>query len=239
MPGTLFHPEPPAPIFLYAWPVIQAIDAVHAALAGAVPDRVPAPSGGDIGVIIWWGIGERGVTWTTGTDHFCGQGATLARDGSAPLMHISCSGIRNTPAEVLEQRFPLVVRRYALAPDSGGAGRSRGGLGTDVDYEVLEDSFATMTFEHTREPAPGQAGGEPSSRANSAIVTLCDGTVTVASKVTGLALPAGAMLSVRMGGGGGSGAAAERDPAAIAEDVRDGYVTAEAAQRLYGSAGAD
>jgi N-methylhydantoinase B len=225
-PRSLFHPAPPAPIFLYAWPVIQAIDAAHAALAAAIPDRVPAPSGGDIGVIIWWGgDGSGEVTWTTGTDHFCGQGATRARDGSAPLMHISCSGIRNTPAEVLEQRFPLVVRQYALAPDSGGAGRTRGGLGTAVDYELRADAFATLTFEHTLEPAGGLDGGGASSLANSATVVYPDGSERGASKVTGLALPAGTTVRVRMGGGGGCGPAAERDPEAVAADRREGYVT--------------
>jgi N-methylhydantoinase B len=232
-PGTLFHPEPPAPVFLYAWPPIQALEMIHQALAQAVPHAVTAPSGADIAVVIWWGDRPGGEIWTTGTDHFVGQGATHDGDGSAPLMHISCSGIRNTPSEVLEQRFPLIVRRYALAPDTGGPGRWRGGLGIDVTYEVVGDAFATLTLEHTLEPAAGVHGGRAAKRANSATVRRVDSLVDHPSKATAYPLPAGSVVEIHMGGGGGYGPLADRPVEQVLDDVREGYISQAAAYADY------
>jgi N-methylhydantoinase A len=230
--GSLFHPEPPAPIYLYGWPATQAIDAIHAALADGVPEVVRAGSGGDFCGMVWWGRRPDGSFWASGTDHVTGQGALSDADGGAPLMHISFSGMRNTPVETLELRYPLLVERFELAPDSGGAGRFRGGLGLDIRYRMLEDAHFTSPIERTRTPPWGLRGGEP-GRPNLLRVVLPDQSEHVLRKTTARAVPAGSAIEIEVGGGGGYGPASARDPVSVQDDLRNGYITDDAARRLY------
>ena len=231
-PGSLFHPDPPAPIYLYGWPAAQAIDAIHAALADAVPEVVRAGSGGDFCGMVWWGRRPDGTFWASGTDHVTGQGARSDGDGGPPLMHISFSGMRNTPVETLELRYPLLVERFELAADSGGAGRFRGGLGLDIRYRMLEDAWFTSPIERTRTPPWGLRGGEP-GRPNLLRVLLPDGSEHVLRKTTARAVPAGSAIELEVGGGGGYGPASARDPISVQNDLRNGYVTEDAVRRLY------
>jgi N-methylhydantoinase B len=231
-PGTLFDPLPPAPIYMYYWPAMVAVDVIHRALADAMPDRVPAGSGGDLCALNWWGTDDDGAFWADGQDHLIGQGAAADGDGRAPLMHITGSGIRNMPIEVFESRRPVVAERCEYAVDSGGAGTHRGGLGIDVHYRVLRDVHVTAPVERTTTPPWGLHGGGP-ARPNGLRVRYPDGTAREYRKVTGLSLPAGSVLEVITGGGGGFGPPAERDPAAVHADVGEGYVSEDAARRDY------
>jgi N-methylhydantoinase B len=231
-PGTMYHPMPPAPIFLYGWAGMQALDVILRALASAMPESVPAGSGGDLCAILWWGRTPDGGFWVNGNDHFAGQGALSTHDGPPPMMHIAISGIRNTPAESLEARNPVLVRRFELATDSGGPGRSRGGLGLEVEYELCEDSFCTSTVERTRTAPWGLAGGGEGTT-NIVRTILPDGSAHEFGKVTGLPLPSGTRVQVRTGGGGGFGNPVERDPDAVWEDIRQEYVSESAARRHY------
>jgi N-methylhydantoinase B len=231
-PGSLFHPDPPAPIYLYGWPAAQAIDAIHAALADAVPAAVRAGSGGDFCGMVWWGERPDGTFWASGTDHVTGQGARPDGDGGPPLMHISFSGMRNTPVETLELRYPMLVERFELAPDSGGAGRFRGGPGLDIRYRMLEDAHFTSPIERTRTPPWGLRGGEP-GRPNLLRIVLADGSEHVLRKATARAVPAGSVIEIEVGGGGGYGPASARDVMSVQDDLRNGYVTEDAARRLY------
>jgi N-methylhydantoinase B len=237
-PGTMFDPRPPAPMFLFGRPAFQAIDAIHHALAPVMPEVVAAGSGGDICPYMIWGHDGAGELWVTGADYTVGQGATYQGDAGAPLMHIGGSGERNTPAEVWETRYPFLVEKIELAPDSGGAGRHRGGLGIDVHYRALAEVFVTCNIERTKLAPWGLFGGRP-ARANSWRVRNPDGTFNEYTKITGLRLPAGAVVELSTGGGGGYGDPSERDPEAIRQDVREGYVTAPAARREYVQAFSD
>lgn len=231
-PGTIFHPIPPTPIFMYGWPVMQAIDIIHKALSQAMPEAVPAGNGGDICGIIYWGKMEDGSFWIDGADHYVGQGASFNSDGGPPLMHISCSGIRNSPIEVIEARRPILTEKFEYAPDSGGAGQFRGGLGVDIRYRALRDLYVTMPWERMKIPPWGLHGGGP-ARPHSFRVEYPDGSVKEGVKVTGLLIPAGAVLELNTSGGGGFGPPNERDPSAVHADVREGYITEAAARRDY------
>jgi N-methylhydantoinase B len=231
-PGTMFHPLPPAPIFLYGWPARHACDVIHRAVAGAMPAAVPAGNGGCLCGIIWWGRDPDGGFWGGGADHGVGQGGTRAADGGPPLMHISGSGIRYTPAEVIEARFPISVRRFELAPDSAGAGRRRGGLGLDVEYEFEADAFCTAIMERSKVPPWGLFAGE-SARPNLMRVRFPDGHAEEHGKATALPLPKGTVVELHTGGGGGYGPPADRDTEPILEDLREGYVTEHAARLAY------
>jgi N-methylhydantoinase B len=233
-PGSMFHPLPPSPCFLYGWPAIQAMEVVYHALSQAIPEAVPACSGGDINGIVWWGVRERsGEPWADGSPHPIGQGGHARGDGASSLIHHGEAATRFSPVEVWEARNPWLLEKVELAPDSGGAGRHRGGLGVDMFFHLLEDSYATTVVERTKNAPWGLEGGLP-GRPNGVALRLPDGRPEpLRGKNTRLFLPRGSTLELYNGGGGGYGPPSERDAEAVRADLREGYVTEEQARRDY------
>jgi N-methylhydantoinase B len=201
-------------------------------MADALPGRVTADSGGCICSALFWGTKEDGTLWGTGIDHAVGQGATLAADGAGPLMHIAVSGIRSTPVEVAEARFPLVLRKFELAQDSSGAGKHRGGLGLDVEYELLEDVYCTAIIERTKREPRGLFGGE-AARANRMGIRDPEGGHQPITKVTALPIAKGSIFEVRTGGGGGYGPPEARPAEQVRADLREGFISEEQAREDY------
>ncbi|MHB8643674.1 MAG: hydantoinase B/oxoprolinase family protein [Gaiellaceae bacterium] len=232
-PGSMFHPLPPSPCFLYGWPFLQSTEAMYHALAQANPEIAPAWSGGDILTIVWWGNREAtGEPWADASPHPIGQGASARGDGASALMHHLQSATRFSPVEVWEVRDPWIVESVELAADSGGPGRYRGGLGLDFTFRVLEDLNITAVIERTKNPPPGLVGGGE-GRPNSATLRYPDGRRVAIAKDTRVPLPKGTLVELHCGGGGGFGDPAERDPEDVAIDLREGYVTEAHARRWY------
>lgn len=228
-PGTMFHPESPAPCFLYGWPAIQAIEVIFRAIADARPKGVPAGSGGCVCSLVWWGEREEtGEPWADGAPYPIGLGAHPDGDGGSALMHIAQTAARTSPAEVFEARYPLRI----VQSDFGGPGRHRGGLGLDMDFLALEDCLLTSVFERTKNAPWGLKGGFE-ARPNASTLRLPDGTLQTLGKKTRVKVPRGATLEIRTGGGGGHGSPSERGPQAVLADVRDGYISDAAARRDY------
>jgi N-methylhydantoinase B len=145
------------------------------------------------------------------------------------------STARNNPVEVVESRNPSIrILRYALRTDSGGAGRYRGGLGIERLYEFLAPAFITFSLERKVTPPWGLHGGRDGA-VNGVDITAPDGKVRHVRKATQHPIAAGERVRILTGGGGGYGPAAERDPEAVRRDVREGYVSPEAARRDYGA----
>ena len=235
-PGSMFHSLPPSPCFLYGWAGDQAIEAIYQAVGQAMPDAVPACSGGDICALVWWGTREEtGEPWTDGAPHPIGQGGHARGDGASSLMHISEAATRFSPIEVWEAKNPWLIEKIELAPDSCGPGRHRGGLGIDLTFRMLEDAWLTSTIERTKTAPWGLEGGGE-GRPNAAILRLPDGTERQLGKATRVHAPKGTTLELRTGGGGGFGPPAERSTEAIEHDLREGYVTEAHVERHYPAA---
>jgi N-methylhydantoinase B len=233
LPGTIFHSLPPAPTFMYSWPLMSGVDYMHRALAHVLPNRVPAETGCDVGAFLCWGHRKDGSYWGDGTNHAGGQGAALVYgDGGPPMMHITCSGTRNNSIEVYETRTPLLAERVELARDSGGVGRFRGGPGIDHHYRALEDVYFTIPWERIRSAPFGLFGGGE-GRLNRPAVRRPDGSEQNYLKASGVHAPKGSLIILETGGGGGVGDPAERDVAAIRTDLEDEYVSEEMARRHY------
>ncbi len=230
--GSMFHPVSPAPCFIYGWPALQAIEIIYRALAEAMPDAVPASSGGCICACVWWGTHPRdGNPWMDGAPHPVGQGAWQGGDGGT-MLHIAESATRFTPVEVWETRNPWVVERMELAVDSGGAGQWRGGAGIDFRFRMLADTYATTVFERSEFPPWGLAGGGE-GRVNRCELAIAGEAPRDISKATGVLIPRGERLDFFTGGGGGYGPPTARDRAAVEADLADGYITEGFARRAY------
>jgi N-methylhydantoinase B len=232
-PGSMFHPLPPSPCFLYGWPALQAMEVIYDAVSKALPQAVPACSGGDICALVWWGVREAtGEPWADGAPHPVGQGAHYRGDGASSLIHHAEAATRFSPTEVWEQRNPWMMEKVELAPDSGGPGKYRGGLGVDLFFHLLEDSYVTSAVERTKNAPWGLAGGLP-ARPNGAALRYADGSRIHFGKATRLHVPKGATLELYDGGGGGYGPPEERDPETVLADIREGYISEEHARRYY------
>jgi N-methylhydantoinase B len=209
------------------------MEVVYQAISDALPDVVPACSGGDICSLVWWGVRERtGEPWADGSPHPVGQGASVRGDGASSLMLHGEAATRFSPTEVWESKNPWLLEKVELAPDSCGPGMHRGGLGVDMFFHMLEDSYVTSATERTKTAPWGIAGGGE-ARPNDVVLRLSDGTRTHFGKATRLLVPKGATLELYDGGGGGYGSPSERDAEAVHADIREGYFTAEFSRHHY------
>ncbi len=232
-PGSMFHPLPSSPCFLYGWPAMQAMEVIYDAVAKALPYAVPACSGGDICALVWWGVRKQtGEPWADGFPTPVGQGASARGDGASSLIHHAEAATRYSPTEVWEAKNPWLLEHVELVPDSCGPGRHRGGLGVDFAFHALEDCYVTSAVERTKTPPWGLEGGGP-GRPNAVALVQPDGSRTEFGKATRLLVPAGATLHLLNGGGGGYGPPEERDVDAILADLREGYVTEDHVRRYY------
>jgi N-methylhydantoinase B len=232
-PGSMFHPNPPSPVFLFGWSAMQAIEVVYNAIAQVLPQAVPACSGGDIQWFVWWGTREEtGEPWADGCVLPVGKGGHSRGDGANSLIHLIEAATRVTPSEVWEAKNPFLLERVELAADSCGAGEYRGGLGVDYFFEVLEEQFLTSTSERTKNAPWGIAGGLE-ARPNAVAVRMPDGERVEFSKITRFVMPKGSVLEIRTGGGGGYGDPSKRRPEDVHFDLREGYITEEHAREHY------
>jgi N-methylhydantoinase B len=229
--------EEPAPTARYSVPINLLIDLGLRALAEASPDRIPAGSYGDQMPTIAFGTHpETGRLFIQGDLNAGGTGGRPSFDGESAMIIFAGSTARNNPVEVVESRIPAIrILGYGLRTDSAGAGRFRGGLGVERLYEFLAPAFITFSLERKVNPPWGLHGGRDGAH-NGVEITAPDGTVRHVRKATQHPIAAGERVRIMTGGGGGFGPPAERDPEAVRRDVREGYVTAEAARRDYGAA---
>jgi N-methylhydantoinase B len=165
-----------------------------------------------------------------------GWGGHAGGDGASAL---SCGLHNNTnaPIEMVESRYPVTFTRYGLIPDSGGAGRHRGGLGLVREWRLdAETGSLSTNFERFRVPPYGLEGGRPGSLSRTTVIRADGAEEALRSKVSGIALRRGDVVRIETSGGGGHGDPALRRPADLGADLAEGFVTAEGAARDYGAA---
>ena len=235
--GTVVSAVRPAPMRVWMTFPMTVIDTILKALAPAIPYRVAAGHHADLvfpnihgvapndGKFYIVGIGPLGGGW----------GAKATEDGVSATVCINDGDTHNSPTEQLESKYPVMVERYALRPDSGGPGRHRGGLGTEMVVQALAPFSLTTRIDRVHcKPWGLDGGGEAAGngiaiRHNGAWKTDHDN-----AKVFSVRLRKGDAYMMQSGGGGGFGPAIERDPAQVARDARLGYISHDAAREKYG-----
>ena len=232
--GSVMHAVPPMPTFTL-WGGLLGGEVMLKALAQGMPDRVPACSGGDVCSVMALGDDPRtGGPWLEGMNDAVGFGAHAGGDGEDGIMHLSEPGCRNNPVEVLEIKGPVLIDHYGYRPDTGGPGKHRGGVGISRVYRFLAPATAIAILYKTVSPPWGINGGK---EADPNHVMIDPGSENEERKGSSYNyLEAGQVLANNTGGGGGWGNPFERDPALVAKDVRNGFVSVEAAERDYGVA---
>jgi N-methylhydantoinase B len=235
--GTIVNPQFPAPVVGRNVVAHRVASIVMAALGQALPERSVAPYYGNSNVYVLSTRDDRGQASVHFEIEVGGWGARPGKDGPNAFS-AGIHNIANTPVELVESEFPVRLTAYRLRPDSGGAGRFRGGLGLVRAYEVLAPCELSTQFDRVKFPAAGLHGGLAGATAR--IVVERQGVEhDLPGKVVGYRLQAGDRLTVMTQGGGGLGAPHERDPMLVRRDVAEGKVSAQAAAEVYRDARAE
>ncbi len=236
-PGTILNA--PRPCAVTARHVIGQMlpDVILGCLGQILPDRVPAEGTSCLwNPVFLGGHGmtgddlQSGPTFAMNAFHAGGTGARPGKDGLDATAFPS--GVRNTPVEVNEAIAPLIFWRKEYRADSGGAGTYRGGTGQVMEVAHASNcAFAINTmFDRVIHPPRGRNGGRPGRTGR---IYLKSGAAEFEGKGRQV-VPRGERLVLEMPGGGGLGDPLERDPERVAEDVRNGMVSAERARADYG-----
>jgi len=235
-PGTIFSAERPAPVSTY-WETLNYVtDLLWKALAPVVSDRLPAGHFLSVcGSVVAGAHPDTGELFLLVEPHAGGWGGGSGKDGEQGLMCVADGETYMVPIELLEARYGVLVDEYALdtAPNAG-AGRHRGGRGCVRAYRAVADEiFVTATCGRHKFVPWGVDGGQDGSR-NGVRFLHADGRVVERGKCARYRLEKGEVVQIVTGTGGGWGDPRGRPVEAVVEDVADGYLSREQAERDYG-----
>jgi N-methylhydantoinase B len=201
-------------------------DLLYRAFSKAVPDRVPADSGGSMNNIMMGGT-WKGKSWAFYETIGVGLGAQHDRDGIDGIQ-ANMTNTMNTPIEEIERSYPLLVKQYELRHDSSGPGRHRGGTGIIRSYQALtNDITVTVLADRGRNGPQGLFGGRPGERTEVALYKRKrSGTEKTRLPVkTTVVLDKGDIIEIKTAGGGGYGKPEKRERPRIKEDLENQVIT--------------
>jgi N-methylhydantoinase B len=222
--GLIVNARHPAPVANRVAVTHRLATTLLGALHQAVPDRIPAAYYGTSYVCTFQTIGESHEQHVLVEIEVGGGGAHPQQDGPNAY---SCGMHNNSniPIEMIESELPLTIARYELLPDTGGAGRYRGGLGLAREWRVdCPEAVFTANLERFKFRPYGLAGGLPGSSGRLFLIRA-GRSQALPSKVGNLRLQRGDIVRLETSGGGGFGDAVQRSAAAITDDREQGYVS--------------
>jgi len=215
----------PKPVGGYTETILRLIDVTFQAFQTIAPERVNGCAYGTINALSIAGHRENGSRWVMFSFFGGGHGGHPNGDGlnhgNAPI-----STATIPPLEILEAAYPIAFTQWALRPNSGGAGKHRGGLGAIYEIELLDKEATVFLFGERGKYAPkGVVNGGDGAK-NRFFYETDDGfkEPELVSKITGVHIKQGQRLRLETPGGGGYGDPADRNPDAIAHDVTESYI---------------
>jgi N-methylhydantoinase B len=228
---TIVSPVFPAPTNARSFTILRLIGIFAGVLAHAVEGQMPA----DQETIRYWGLHgfePDGTFFLLREVLGGGSGGRYYADGS-DVIHIVPDS-KNLPAEFAETRFPIMIDKLALATDSGGPGKRRGGLGYEKDIRVLQDVAFISTADRSILSPYGVAGGKAALPYRAVVNPGTPDERYLPGLNDDLPLRAGDVLRLMTTGGGGWGDPLEREPEMVLLDVIQGKVSRASARGDYG-----
>ncbi|WP_203076967.1 hydantoinase B/oxoprolinase family protein [Falsiroseomonas ponticola] len=234
--GTALNPVFPAAVGMRSLTCARLRSLIFGAFSLAMPERMPAAPAGSSSILNVMTTDNRTRRSVLAAINpiVGGGGGMPTRDGTNGSGADSAY-LKNTPVEITETEVPIRILRYGLMRDSGGAGRWRGGLATALDFTVFAPNsrVTARNRDRCRFRPWGTLGGKAGAPSD---FVLNPGTPRqkVLGNIDLVTMDPGDVLHIHSPGGGGRGDPLAREPARVAQDVRRGYVSAEAAARDYG-----
>lgn len=233
-PGSVFNPIHPTAMGIYYEIGVRLHDLIMRCLAEHMPDRVPAGGFASICGTLFGGIHpDTGRTYAVIEPEIGGWGGSPTGDGMPGQFSAFHGETYNCPAEVAEARYGVTVDYLSFHDEDGGAGLHRGGKGVRIDYRIRSDN-AWLTVAYTRSKVPpwplkGGQSGSP----NHIIIRRANGEQERYAVVSGLTLNKDDVIQIMTATGAGWGDPLQRDLALVEEDLKNGYITPEQANRSY------
>jgi len=235
--GRIISATRPAPMRLWMCFPMTIIDTIFKALQPAIPDRVIAGHHADLVAPTFHGFNPETSEFFIGNFGPLGGGwgAKKSEDGVSATVCLNDGDTHNGPNEQAEAKFPILVERFELVPDSAGAGRYRGGLGVARTTRALSPLVVNTQSDRSKCPPWGLEGGGDAA-GNAIALRIGDQWKTdfPNAKVLVAQLKTDDAWRVSSGGGGGYGLPFDRPAERVREDVYQGYVSVKAAADLYG-----
>ncbi len=235
-PGTIVSAIRPAAMRWWMTFPMTIVDTIFKALAAKIPERVIAGHHADLNVATINGMSPRDGRLFIGSIGPLGGGwgAKMVEDGTSATVCLNDGDTHNSPVEHMETKLPILVEKQVLRRDSGGAGRFRGGLGVEATIQARSPLTINLTIDRVHCPPWGLDGGKAGS--GNKVTLRIDGKEIEDlpnAKVLTKTLKPGDAFTMRSGGGGGFGTPTERDPAKVAHDVKQEYVSVDVARDIY------
>jgi N-methylhydantoinase B len=234
--GNLMMAKFPAPMSSWSRMLPTVVDTILTALAGAMPDRIPAATMGTLGgALAFFGRDPvSGRNFTLQTIEGGGWGARPWEDGESASVSVCQGDVRNAPVETIELKTPVLVRRRALREGSGGAGAFRGGMGITTTIESAAEGRWSSSQQGRTSLAPWGIKNGGSGQVGEAYVKSAGDADFHREDPFRKLLPAGSSVTIMTAGGGGWGDPLDREPARVRMDVIEEYITRDEAQNTYG-----
>ena len=229
--GSVLRPKAPAPLSNRLVVMARLFDVLGAVYAKAIGFNVSG-SYGTSPNFVYSGVKGDGEPFQTMEILYGGIPAIPGKDGLDG--HSWWPEFMAVPAEYMETYYPMLVDEYSVRPDSCGAGQFRGGCGIKKVYRFLADGAITYQDDRAATFPYGVAGGKPGASSRKTLVRADGTTVEMPSKVRDVPVYEGDRLVFETAGAGGVGDPLERDPEAVARDVRWSLVSPEAAENEHG-----
>ncbi len=234
--GTVLNPVAPAAVGMRSLTCARLRSVIFGAFSQAIPDRMPAaPAGNNCIVNVMTRDERTHKTVIAAVNPVVGGGGGMPHRDGTNGSGADAAYLKNTPIEITEAEVPVEFVRYGLARDSGGAGRWRGGLATEMAFRVFApDTRITARNRDRSFFRPwGVLGGRAAGLSDMVVNPGTPDERRLGNIDTAVLQP-GDVLEIRSAGGGGRGHPQEREPWRVARDVARGYVSAQAAQEVYG-----
>ncbi|MDG2259793.1 MAG: hydantoinase B/oxoprolinase family protein [Paracoccaceae bacterium] len=232
--NCILNAQSPAPVAMRHTLGQMTPDLVYGCLSQALPDVIPAE-----GASCMYDLPLRHApeAVSKGHEQFAlelvfsgGTGAHPTLDGLSATAFPS--GVWGSQVETTEAVAPVLITRRELKPDSGGAGRTRGGLGQHIEIRssVDEDFMLFLSVERVKNPAIGRFGGGQGAAGR---IRLGEDGTDLPGKGE-VRVKAGETLIFETPGGSGFGDPKERDREAVMRDLEEGLISTQVAKNIYG-----
>lgn len=234
--GTVLNPCSPAAVGMRSLTCARLRSVIFGAFSQVVPDRLPAAPAGNNCIVNVMTTDERTKrTVIAAVNPVVGGGGGMPHRDGTNGSGADAAYLKNTPIEITETETPIEFLRYGLARDSGGPGRWRGGLATEMAFRVFApDTRITARNRDRSFFRPwGVLGGRAAGLSDMVVNPGTPEEKRLGNIDTAVLQP-GDVLEIRSAGGGGRGDAFTREPWRVLRDVERGYVSLESAERDYG-----
>ena len=225
--GSLLKPKFPAALSCRTHALGRIFDVLGALLGQKTPEFLCAAGFSSSPHLMFSGFDGKGDWFQLFQIGFGGIPGRPFGDG--PDGHSLWPGFTNVPNEFLERYFPMIIERYETVPDSGGAGKFRGGNGIKMTYRFTESGSISIHDDRWFIPPWGVNGGLPAQRSSKLLERANGEKIPLQSKCDNVEVKSGDLLHFVTWGAGGWGDPLERDPALVGLEIKRGLVTAKGA----------